>query len=255
MQQLLLVTRNGSTIHREAAPGFNEAAVHAIYSGTKSFWGVAALEAQADGLLDLEEPVRGGITVRMLLSLTAGYGFGGLGTAVPTFERAWEIVPKHPPGAQFTYGGIPLQVFGAFFAERLKSSGRMPYDYLRERVLAPAGVTIASWRTLQDGTQPLPTGASLDAQNWLAYGRFVLERRERYRDALTGSSVNPRYGLGWWLADAKMPPDTFYASGSGGQGLYVLPSRNLVAVRFGDGGSVNHPAMVKKLLAYEGTAP
>jgi len=248
MEQALVVSRAGAIIHESYAAGFDASSPHALYSGTKSFWGVAALEARTDGLLDLDERVKDGITVRMLLNLTAGYGFGGLGSAVPTFEHALEIAPKNAPGTAFTYGGIPLQVFGAFFAERLRSKNLTPHDYLRENVLEPASVTVASWRTLKDGTRPLPTGAFLTARNWLAYGTYVLANRERYREAFVGSAPNARYGLCWWLRGPKIPADLFYASGSGGQGLYVIPSEQLVAVRFSDGGSPNHPATVKKLL-------
>jgi CubicO group peptidase (beta-lactamase class C family) len=249
MQQVLIVERAGAIVREEYADGFDAQTPHALYSGSKSFWGIAALEAQRDGLLSLDDRVRGEITVRMLLTMTAGYGFGGLGTAVPTFERAWETVPKNPPGRTFTYGGIPLQVFGAYFSRVLAPRNQTPHAYLRERVLDPAGVRVASWRTLKDGTQPLPTGAQLDAENWLRYGRYVMRERERYAGAFVGTSANARYGLGWWLADAKMPEDTFYASGSGGQALYVIPSRELIAVRFAEKLSPNHPGMVRALLA------
>ena len=249
MQQALVIQRGGRIVHEEFAASFDAGTPHALYSGTKSFWGIAALEAAADGVLTLDDPVRGQITTRMLLNLTAGYGFGGLGSAVPTYERAWEIVPKDPPGKRFTYGGIPLQVFGKYFSERL---GREPHEYLRERVLQPAGVRVAAWRTLKDGTHPLPTGAQLDAENWLRYGSYVLEHRERYREAFAGSKANPRYGLTWWLASGAMPPGTFYASGSGGQALYVVPTLEIVAIRFCDRGSANHPATVRKLIATAG---
>jgi CubicO group peptidase (beta-lactamase class C family) len=246
MQEALVVQRAGRIVRETYADGFDSSTPHAIYSGTKSFWGVAALEAARDGVLSMDDRVRGEITVRMLLTMTAGYGFGGLGSAVPTYEHAWEIVPKNPPGTRFTYGGIPLQVFGKYFAERL---GRPPHDYLRERVLQPAGVRIETWRTMKDGTNPLPTGATLDAANWLRYGEYVMKHHERYRDAFSGTKANARYGLCWWLADAKMPPDAFYASGSGGQALYVIPSLELAAVRFGDRGSLNHGTMVRSILA------
>lgn len=249
MQQALVVQRDGTIVHESYDGGFAATTPHALYSGTKSFWGIAALDAAADGLFDLDEPVRSGYTVRMLLDMTAGYGFGGLGSAVPTYEHALEIPLKNTPGSKFTYSGIPLQVFGAFFAERLRARKQTPHDYLRARVLEAGGVNVASWRTLKDGANPLPTGAFLNAKNWLAYGTYVLAHRKRYAQAFIGSAANPRYGLCWWLADKKMPPDTFYASGSGGQGLYVIPSLDLVAVRFSDGGSPNHPATVKKVLA------
>jgi len=246
MQQALVIRRGGRTVHEEYAAGFTAQTPHPLFSGTKSFWGIAAIEASREGILSLDEPVRSEITVRMLLNLTAGYGFGGLGSAVPSYDRAWEIVPKDPPGKRFTYGGIALQIFGKYFAAKL---GREPHDYLRERVLEPASVQVAAWRTLKDGTHPLPTGAHLDAENWLRYGSYVLQHRERFGEAFTGSKANPRYGLGWWLASGAMPPDTFYASGSGGQALYVIPSHDLVAVRFAERGSPNHPATVRKILA------
>jgi CubicO group peptidase (beta-lactamase class C family) len=247
MQQALLVQRAGRIVHESYDGGFTATTPHALYSGTKSFWGIAALEARADGLFDLDEPIRSGYTVRMLLDMTAGYGFGGLGSAVPTYEHALEIPLKNTPGSKFSYSGIPLQVFGAFFAERLRAKKLTPHEYLQQRVLQPASVTIASWRTLKDGTHPLPTGAFLRAYDWLAYGTYVLAHRKKYAQAFAGSPANARYGLCWWLADKKMPPDTFYASGSGGQGLYVIPSLELVAVRFSDGGSPNHAGTVRKI--------
>jgi CubicO group peptidase (beta-lactamase class C family) len=67
--------------------------------------------------------------------------------------------------------------------------------------------------------------------------------------AALSRGADARYGLGWWLGGPKLPADLFYASGSGGQALYVIPSEELVAVRFSDGGSPNHPATVRKLLA------
>jgi len=247
MQQALVVQRAGRIVYESYDGGFTASSAHALYSGTKSFWGITAIEASGDGLFTLDEPVRSGYTVRMLLDMTAGYGFGGLGSAVPTYEHALEIPLKNAPGSRFTYSGIPLQVFGAFFAERLRSRDQTPHDYLRERVLKVAGVAVASWRTLKDGTHPLPTGAFLRARDWLAYGTYVLANRERYAQAFLGSPANARYGLCWWLADKKMPSDTFYASGSDGQGLYVIPSLDLVAVRFCDGGSPNHSGTVRKI--------
>jgi CubicO group peptidase (beta-lactamase class C family) len=255
-----VVECNGAVAAQEYGNGYTADSPHALYSGTKSFWGVTALQAQHEGLLQLDEPVaetfsawrdalwKRRVTLRMLLSLTAGYGFGGLGGAVPTFERALSTELRDEPGTRFTYGGIPLQVFGAVLTRKLEPLRTTPHDYLRARMLEPAGVTVARWRTLSDGTFPLPTGAFLTARNWLTYGRFMLQQRERFRECLLGSPQNPRYGLGWWLG-APGAPDAFYASGSGGQALYVVPSRDAVVVRFGKGPSYKHEAFLKRLLS------
>jgi CubicO group peptidase (beta-lactamase class C family) len=257
----ILIARGERTIASEFAAGVSATTPHPLYSGTKSFWGPVALYAQEEGLLALDEPVaetfaqwredawKRRVTLRMLLSLTAGFGFGGLGAAVPPYERALAMPLKNEPGTGFTYGGIPFQVFGAVLAQKLASKNMTPHEYLRERITDPAGVTIASWRTLSDGMHPLPTGASLSAENWLAYGRFVLRERQRLAPAFTGSAANARYGLGWWLSPKYGPADLVYASGSAGQALYLVPSLDLVVVRFGRSASYRHESFLKLLFS------
>ncbi len=166
---------------------------------------------------------------------------------MPPYEKALATELRNEPGTVFTYGGIPLQAFGAVFARKLQTLQMTPHQFLHSRILDPNGITVARWRTLGDGSQPLPTGAFLTARNWLAYGRRVLQHYDDYAQAFIGSQANPRYGLGWWLAFPNTPPDLFYASGSGGQALYIIPSMQLIAVRFGGGGSFNHALFVKRL--------
>lgn len=230
-----LVVLHGSEIVEERyAGGWDVERPHALYSGTKSFWGVLAVMLEAGGLLALDEPVaaslptwaadarKSRVTLRQLLSLTSGIGFGGLGSAVPTFERAAAVELKDDPGTRFTYGGIPLQVFGAVLAHKL---GRAPHEELRARILEPIGLQVGRWRTLSDGTQPLPTGAFLAAREWLKYGRLMrdhgrwnglqLVAADVLAPCFSGSQANARYGLGWWLSPLANVPDLVYASGSG----------------------------------------
>ncbi len=257
--QALIVARDGAVIFESYDGGFNGDKPHALYSGTKSFWGPLALIAQREGLLQLDEPVgatfplwrddpvKKNVTIRHLLTLTAGIGFGGLGNAVPVYEKALATLLRDPPGDRFTYGGIPLQIFGAVLVKKLTALGLAPHDYLRARILKHADVEIASWRKLADGTQPLPTGAFLTARNWLRYGQYVLAHGDEFAECFQGTAANPRYGLCWWLAPPGAPPGTVYASGSGGQALYVVPSARSVVVRFGNGGSFKHEAFLKRL--------
>ena len=247
--QALLIRRGAQTLLEHYAGDFSAAQPHALYSGTKSFWGVTAVAAQRERLLSLDEPVWRGATVRELLTLTAGVPFGGLGSAVPTYEKALASEQRSAPGTTFTYGGIPLQIFGAIFAQRLEPLGMTPHEYLHARILEPAGVRVDSWRSLKDGTHPLPTGAFLTAENWARYGLYVARNAEQYAECFTGTSANPRYGLGWWLPPPPAPQGLAYASGSGGQAMYVLPSEQIVVVRYGSGGSFNHEAFLKRLFA------
>jgi CubicO group peptidase (beta-lactamase class C family) len=176
-----------------------------------------------------------------------------LGAAVPEYERALATPLKNEPGSRFTYGGIPFQVFGAVLARKLADRKLTPHDYLRERVLDPAGVRVASWRSLKDGTHPLPTGASLCALDWLAYGRYVARLRDVLAPCFEGSPPNAHYGLGWWLGARpstalRTPKDLVYASGSAGQALYLIPSLDLTVVHFGASASFGHETFLRRLV-------
>jgi len=242
--------------------GYDAAAPHALYSGTKSFWGIAAMHAANDGILRLDEHVcetieewaddarKAQMTIRQLLDLTSGYGFGGLGAGVPIASKAIATPLRDDPGTIFTYGGVPLQVFGEVLRRKLRSHATSPHAYLRERILAPAGVQIADWRTLPDGTHTLPTGAFIDARAWLAYGRMLLANSARadVRECTSGSAVNPRYGLGFWLDPLADATGIFYASGASGQALYIIPRERCVVVHFAKSNSWKHDAFLKALL-------
>ena len=79
-----LVVQRGDDVELERyGGGYDASKPHALYSGTKSFWGVLAAAAQHDGLLDVDEPVaqtlpawsagaKGRVRLRDLLQLTSG---------------------------------------------------------------------------------------------------------------------------------------------------------------------------------------
>ena len=194
----------------------------------------------------------------MLLQLTSGIGFGGLGASVPPYEKALAVELKTPPGARFTYGGVPLQVFGAVLERKLAGRAPSVHEYLRERILEPIGMHVSSWRTLRDGRAPLPTGAFVAPHDWSLFGRLVRDRgtwrgaqvvrASTLAQCFEGSQANPRYGLCWWLSPLPQVPDIVYASGAGGQAMYVIPSARVVVVKFGKSSSYRHETFLMRLL-------
>src|SRR5438477_6971799 len=80
----VLVMQNGRTIFEHYANDGSAGGRWPIFSGTKSFWGIAALAAVRDGLFKLDDPVadtitewksdprKSQITIRQLLSQTDG---------------------------------------------------------------------------------------------------------------------------------------------------------------------------------------
>jgi CubicO group peptidase (beta-lactamase class C family) len=266
----LLIERGGETMHEEYAGGYDADKPHALYSGTKSFWGAAAAVAVDEGLLQFDELVcntlmewksdarKSLVTIRQLLSMTAGVPFGGLGAGVPEYGAAISKPLTADPGTAFTYGGIPLQVFGALLARKLASNNQTPLEYLQSRLFIPIGLEVGSWRTLKDGTHTMPTGAFLTARNWAKYGALLAARglwngtqliaSENLEECWKPTPVNPRYGMGFWLHTLGSGVRVAYASGSGKQSLYVCPDEQLVVAHFAQSKSFNHERFLAHLL-------
>jgi CubicO group peptidase (beta-lactamase class C family) len=114
----LVVDVGGEIVLERYDGGYDAAKPHALYSGTKSFWGVVAVAAQTDGLLELDELVaktfpawadderKRLVTLRELLQLTSGIGFGGLGNGVPTYAKALDVEIKDDPGSASPTAGF-----------------------------------------------------------------------------------------------------------------------------------------------------
>ena len=85
----LRIEQGGRVIFEDYAPGYDAGTMHRIYSGTKNFVALAALYAEQEGLLDLDERAsltlpewrndrRRDITLDQLLSQTSGLSPSGV---------------------------------------------------------------------------------------------------------------------------------------------------------------------------------
>jgi len=274
----LVVWEAGEIVLERAQNGYDLDDPHFLASGTKSFAGVAALAAAADGHLSLDErvaetipawrddPQKSKITVRQLLHLTSGLDPGEAGGA-PAFDDAIQAPMLDAPGTTFRYGPSAFQVFGALLQRRLDSED--PLRYYERRLFEPIRAEVGDWARV-DGQDPqLAGGAWLTARDWLRFGRLLLNdgRWEGEQvlptgllDSLTAPTpASPGYGLTVWLNAAVDPGDPFFehaprslqpdgpegmiyadgpsdlfmAAGLFNQRLYVVPSREMVVVRFG----------------------
>src|SRR5437870_9754472 len=131
----MLVLQNGRTIFEHYANGGSARGRWPIFSGTKSFWGVAALAAARDGLCKLDDPVsdtitewksdprKSQITIRELLNQTDGIeGASRLQRASIRDRNAMAIwLPTlAEPGAAFIYGPCHLQIFSVLLRRKLR---------------------------------------------------------------------------------------------------------------------------------------
>ena len=218
----MLVMQNGKTVFEHYANGGGADMRCKIFSGTKSFWGVAALAGVRDGLFKLDDlvsdtinewksdPRKSQITIRQLLSQTDGIeGASRLQRASIRDRNAMAIrLPAlAEPGSAFIYGPSHLQIFVEVL--RRKLNGKSTISYIEENVLSPLGLTSLEFK--KDGRgNPLPaSGFELSAREWARLGELVLGRgnyhgkqivpANLFTQAFAGSNANPSYGLTFWL--------------------------------------------------------
>jgi len=146
----MLVIQNGHTGFEHYAPSAVPQGRWPIFSGTKSFWGIAALCAVRDGLFRLDDPVaatitewqgdarKSRITIRQLLNFTDGIegaSFLHRSSIANRNAMAIRLSAVAEPGTSFIYGPSHLQIFLELL--RRKLSGQSPISSIKAHVLGP----------------------------------------------------------------------------------------------------------------------
>jgi CubicO group peptidase (beta-lactamase class C family) len=218
----LLIMQNGQTVFENYANGGRIDAAWPVFSGTKSFWGIAALVAVGEGLFSLDDrvsetitewksdPRKSQITIRQLLNFTDGIdGAPHLHSDSIADRNAMALrVPVVAPlGSTFIYGPSHLQIFGELL--RRKLNGRSTFSYLQERVLGPLGLRGIEYKKDAKENPLFASGFRLSARQWASLGEMVLGHGnlggrqivspELLQRAFVGSNPNPSYGLTFWL--------------------------------------------------------
>jgi CubicO group peptidase (beta-lactamase class C family) len=218
----MLVMQNGRTIFEHYANGGSARERWPIFSGTKSFWGIAALAAVREGLFKLDDPVsdtitewksdprKSQITIRQLLNQTDGIESASRLQRASIRDRnamAIRLPAVAEPGSVFIYGPSHLQIFSELL--RRKLGGRSTIAYLEGHVSNRLGLRRLNYKKDTRGN-PLPaTGFELTAREWARLGELVLGRGNYHgrqiipaallREAFAGSPPNAAYGLTFWL--------------------------------------------------------
>src|SRR5205807_5274878 len=218
----MLVMQNRRTVFEYYTNGGSASGRWPIFSGTKSFWGVAALAAVHDGLFRLDDvvsdtitewkndPRKSRITIRQLLSQTDGI------EGASFLQRAWigdrnamaiRLPALAERGASFIYGPSHLQILSELLRRKLR--GRSTIAYFEGHVSSRLGLHRLNYKKDARGN-PLPaTGFELTAREWARLGELVLGSgsyrghqivpANLLREAFAGSQANLSYGLTFWL--------------------------------------------------------
>lgn len=167
-----------------------------------------------------------------------------------------ELAPLGVIGETWRYNNTAYNYLKRLLEEQ---TGLTMNDLTTNWLLAPLGMSETSW---QDRPQQLPDGRHLTGllstardlikvgQVILGGGQNLLAAHYMERMFTPGSVENPAWGLCWWLNNQphfrvpmreeaihpgpiipSAPPDLVAARGAGENGLYVVPSQQLVVAR------------------------
>lgn len=204
------------------------------------------------------------ITVRQLLTQTSGLRFGWvndlLGSTEDSVAEAMAMPPVHQPGTHFEYAQTTVTTLA--YVVQL-AVGDDFQTFVSRELFEPIGIEPGTWHWYRDGAGHTQGYAWLDLApvDMARLGALALERgvwRGRrlidasYVDAMDdGTAANAGYGFlsgtnrGTWhigsfggvrrerRSIASAPADTLIFSGFLEQATYVIPSLDLVIVRFG----------------------
>lgn len=280
----LLVWRDGRTLYER---GRRDALPPRIFSITKSLVAIGVFRDAKTGGLSLGQatafPGARGAALADLLNQTSGLpsasrefyceGLKDKGKVLRTLERKGS--------GSFVYGPSHWEVL----AEEIRMRRVRLGEWLRKFVPGAGHSALAWWRRDDHGTFFFSTGARMDAEDLLPAGREVISGVKRggwppevIRLLSEGTPSNRMYALGFWLnrsagstgareievesslgaprgADfwdsaclcRNAPPDLLAMVGSRGQRVYIVPSRDLLVIRLGNGRRFSDAEFLRRL--------
>ena len=172
----------------------------------------------------------GAITMRHLLSMSAGFRLSGTGLALSARE-AWARPLRAAPGQLFGYDNALVPVLSAILE---KAAGQPLPDYARRELAAPLGIDHFEVRR---GLRLRTLDMARLGQLFLQKGRWEQGRQivpEDFVNAATrpqnagGAPLGLPYGFMWWVVPGAPARQTYMAAGFGGQFIWVHEPLGLV---------------------------
>ena len=254
----LMVLRHGAVLAEGWWAPFAADRAHQLFSLSKSFTSTAVGLAQADGLLTVDDlvldhfpdeaPAEPGehlarMRVRDLLTMTAGHDADPSDGvfAAPDWVRAFLAQPvEHAPGTHFTYNTAATYMLSAMVQ---KATGERLLDYLGPRLLAPIGITGATWERSPQGIDTGGFGLSITTEDIACFGQLLLDdgmwggerllpdgwvAEATARQVSNGTEPANEGAQGYGHQFWRCTHDAYRADGAFGQLCVVLPAQEVV---------------------------
>lgn len=153
------------------------------------------------------------------------------------------------PNQEFHYQSGATELLGMVIK---KATGKTLSAYVQEKLWIPLGMeSDALWTIDQkDGIEKTFCCINATARDFAKLGQFVLQKGKwngvqlldsKYIETMTQPYLSPQYGYGFWM-DHQYKPALHLFQGHLGQFIIIVPEKNAVIVRLGNGMESTYPA-------------
>jgi CubicO group peptidase (beta-lactamase class C family) len=265
-----LVIKDDILLYERYFNGYNHNSIVTSFSVTKSFISALVGIAISEGYIDsVEDPITqyvpellekdpryANITLRHLLTMSSGLRYEEkvtprsdsaityYGTDLRSLAISSPIVGE--PGRAFHYNNYHPLLLGLVLE---RSTGRHVAKYLEEKIWMPLGMEApGSWSldSKRSGFEKMESGINGRAIDFAKFGRLYLNRGnwngiqliptewvdESTRIDTTNDPAE-NYQYFWWLNCKVTEEHHYFAAGTHGQYIFIVPEQYLILVRFG----------------------
>lgn len=212
------------------------------------FPGTKFLSPAKDGHLD--------IRIKHLLTMSSGLDADDNNAQSPGNTENWltkdnwvnfaiALPMIFKPGQKYTYNDVCPMLIGAIIEE---ASKKKLSDFAKENLFTPLGIREFYWYTAQNGRTGPMGNLYISTLDFAKIGQLVLNKGSWQGNQIISSSwINEiskkrfdisandpfasGYGYFWFIGNRSVSNkkyDYFYASGNGGNLLFIIPSENMV---------------------------
>ncbi len=192
------------------------------------------------------DPRKTGITIGHLLSMSSGLegtSFNNYDAWIASSDWIGHVLDRPllaDPGSRMIYSTGNTHLLSVILTE---ASGMNTLSFSRRHLFQPLGISIRAWDRDPNGYYMGGNNMHLSPREMLRFGQLYLNggrygERQIMSESWVEHTMTPAirwgyrwsgYGYGWWFRRMR-GHDVWYASGYGGQYIFVVPSLDLVVV-------------------------
>lgn len=205
--------------------------------------GLISLETRSGQILTTIHPGIENKTIYDLLTMRSGYSEKQWQKAIVKSKWQEDLAQISPDFPGMKYSNADSYLLSSILSEIHEGDWS---EYLRKRLFNPMGIKKFKWDASPEGILIGGYGLQLKAEDLLKIGKLVINQGEykgnqifnsdfiskMISPAVKHSTRNQHYGLHWWITPDS--PVRYYAAGTNGKLLFVVPEKNLTAVFIGN---------------------